>query len=494
VCWDSFEPDEIWATVSRERVGRSNSIGEAPPPPKGRIGGPRGLAEPSDDKRRPTSTAPGGGRWQRGVALPPPDDGTNRGRHEDAENPNELWDDPVSGATGAAADFSAFGEIPDDPKGGGDAFDFDKMAEASRRFEMERHGSKTSDMTSEDEDNAVHSVQVDPHRPLASAGTTIQSGSGDNVNVFEDFDETVDESNGSDLVVKDGAVDASASSRLMKMIGVNSDAAKDAADSSDTKQIHSWGMGEKSTDVQDSKLAAIPSNPWGTAIGADANQQQVGLDLSSRLEAVVVEQKAREAQIAAELERRRRQQEEEEVKRRALRAQQEQAEAASAQQQAGPSQVELVLMERISTFLENSWGRSDLLSILSTLHAEDSRVIPLLGNVDSLRALIARHPNRIGLRQDPAFGTEMAVLLLTNAQWQRVREEEFQLAKQQRRQEAMRQAAAQQKPRISADAPWFYSDPQNNIQVSEVLCLVIGYLAVHWLTLSFICSIIIGTF
>jgi hypothetical protein len=355
------------------------------------------------------------------------------------------------------------------------------MAEASRRFDMERHGSKGSDILSEDEDSNVHSVQVNPHRPLASAGTTIQSGSGDGVNVFEDFDDDVPgEADGSEPVVKSGLVDDSASSRLMKMIGVNNDAPKEVvseAEASDTKQINSWGMDEKNTDVRDPKSAAIPSNPWGTAIGADANQQQVGLDLSSRLEAVVSEQKLREARIAAELERRRRVQEEEEAKRRALRAQREQAEAANAQQQggaAGHSQVELVLMERISTFLENSWGRSDLVSILSTLHAEDARVIPLLGSVDSLRALIARHPNRIVLQQDPAFGTEMAVLLLTNPQWQRSREEEFQRAKQERREEAMRQAAVtQQKPRILADTPWFYSDPQNNIQVSKsvVSCL-----------------------
>jgi glutamine synthetase adenylyltransferase len=177
---------------------------------------------------------------------------------------------------------------------------------------------------------------------------------------------------------------------------------------------------------------------------------------------VSAEQKAREAQIAAEMERRKAQEEE------ARRLQQQQQAVAERQQ---PSQVELVLMERISTFLENSWGRSDLVSILTTLHAEDTRVIPLLGSVDALRALIARHPNRIGLRQDPAFGSEMAVLLLTNAQWakqeQLARQEEQRCIELQRREEARRQAAAQ-KPQaaiISPDAPWFYSDPQNNVQV-----------------------------
>ena len=494
VCWDPFDPEEIWAQVPRERLVRTGSTGA----PKGISAPPRGLAEPVEDRRR-SSTGPGGGRWQRGVALPPPDESEKRGRapRADSDNPNDLWDDPVGGSTGAAADFSGFGMIPDDPKGGesgaGDAFDFNAMAEASRRFELERRGSKGSDALSEDEDDELnaHSHQVDPHRPLASAGTMIQSGSGDGANVFEDFEtpEEEDEADESDPAVKSGIEDTSASSRLMKMIGVNNDTANGAAEPTDAKQIYSWGADEKSTDAQDPKSGFIPSNPWGSALMpsvSSAAQQKGGLDLASRMEA---EQKAREAQIAAEIERRqvqeadlrRRQQEEEEAKRRARLAQQEQAEAAQQQGGGSPTQVELVLMERISTFLENSWGRSDLVSILSTLHAEDSRVIPLLGSVDSLRALIARHPSRVGLRQDPAFGAEMAVLLLTNTQFQqqsqaRAREEEMQRREQLRRAEAMQRAAAQQRPQvpsISADAPWFYSDPQNNVQVNSMLYRVV---------------------
>ena len=80
-------------------------------------------------------TAPSHGRWQRGVALPPPDDG-NRRKERDADNPNELWDDPVGGVTGAASDFSSFGALPSDDN----AFDFDKMTEASAKLEKELHG------------------------------------------------------------------------------------------------------------------------------------------------------------------------------------------------------------------------------------------------------------------------------------------------------------------------------------------------------------------
>ena len=474
MCWDTFDPDEIWAQVSRERVARSGSISG----PKG----PPSRLDAADDKTRRASTDRGGGRWQRGVALPPPDENANRRRAQvEADNPNDLWDDPNAGPTAAASDFSAFGAIPDDPNDRGvDAFDFEKMAEVTNRFEMERRGSKGSDALSEDEDEiASHTVHVNPHRPLASTGTTIQSGSGDDVNVFEDFD-TPGEAEETDATVKGANEDMSASSRLMEMIGVNKEetdlATAGAADAAASKPVDSWGLTGNGTDGQDAKSAAIPSNPWGSLMGADPNQQQrSGMDLASRLEAVAAEQKAREAQIAAEIERRkaqdaelfRRQQEEEEAKRRAAKPQQ-------------PSQVELVLMERISTFLENSWGRSDLMSILSTLHAEDSRVIPLLGTIDALRALIARHPNRIGLRQDPAFGAEMAVLLLTNAQWvkqeQLARQEELQRIEQQRREEAMRRAAAaaqkSQVPLISAGAPWFYSDPQNNVQVRTAVCLI----------------------
>jgi hypothetical protein len=208
------------------------------------------------------------------------------------------------------------------------------------------------------------------------------------------------------------------------------------------------------------------------------------MDLASRLESFAAEQKAREAAELEQKELLRRRQEQEEAQRRALAQQQaqerarQQAQQQAMQQQQQPSpqaQVEAVLMERITTILENSWGRSDLVSILSTLHAEDSRVIPLLSNVDLLRDLIAHNPRRVALRQDPAFGTEMAVLQMTNAQWQ---QHEAQVRAQQqeelrRHEEQLRMQDIQRQrslshdgpPMINPDAPWFYSDPQGNIQV-----------------------------
>ena len=161
----------------------------------------------------------------------------------------------------------------------------------------------------------------------------------------------------------------------------------------------------------------------------------------------------------------RRRQEEEEGKRRAM------AQQPSPQQ----SQIELVLMERICTVLENSWGRSDLISILRTLHSEDSRVVPLLGNIDALRALIARSPQRVSLRQDPGLAGEMAILVMTNAQWQeqqqiqaRMQQEEMRRRHLEEEAKTRLQTQNQLAASIKPDAPWFYSDPQNNIQVSSI--------------------------
>jgi hypothetical protein len=71
----------------------------------------------------------------------------------------------------------------------------------------------------------------------------------------------------------------------------------------------------------------------------------------------------------------------------------------------------------------------------------------------------------------------MAVLLVTNVQWQqqqeqeaRAEQEEMQRREQQLRMEEERKAAAARAQsdfrnfKVIADAPWFYSDPQNNIQ------------------------------
>eukprot|EP00543_Licmophora_paradoxa_P014002 CAMPEP_0202457786 /NCGR_PEP_ID=MMETSP1360-20130828/14702_1 /ASSEMBLY_ACC=CAM_ASM_000848 /TAXON_ID=515479 /ORGANISM="Licmophora paradoxa, Strain CCMP2313" /LENGTH=1088 /DNA_ID=CAMNT_0049077949 /DNA_START=115 /DNA_END=3381 /DNA_ORIENTATION=+ len=495
VCWDNFDGDEIWAQAARERPTRTTSMLA----PKS-TAGLRELPVPPDQGRRVSSGTGAVGRWARGVALPPPDANSNRrsaSRHE-TDDPNDLWDDPLE-ANEAATDFSAFGAIPDDPKdsnepiatttnGDANSFDFEKMTEETNRLEEElRKDSKTrSDSDAEDQDeeeddeNRISSQSVDPHRPLASIGTTIRSGSGDDVNVFEDFDDTPSES----IAVKAADEDPSASSRLMKMIGVNKEetnlskqieggdeaeeakSAEDPAANSAGPSLNPWASAVDLPPKENGAVASIgasidiPSNPWGGPIVSSSSQtaeQNSGFDLGARLAA---EQKAHE-----ELQRRQSQEAEllrrrqEEAQRRAM---EEQARQQALKQQR--SQVELVLMERISTILENSWGRSDLVSILTTLNNEDSRVIQLLGNVDSLRALIARHPARVAIRQDPAFGAEMAVLLLTNAQFQQQKQDAQIRAQQEeirRRQERQQNGGV---PKLVPDAPWFYSDPQQNIQ------------------------------
>jgi hypothetical protein len=488
VCWDVFEAEGIWESYRERRLS-----GGAPKPAPPSIGRPAELA--GDDPRRRNIVAPSSGRWQRGVALPPAEEGGRR-KERDVENPDELWDDPV--ATGAACDFSAFGGIPEDH----DAFDFNKIAEASKKVEEEIHEPKN---TVEDlDDEQLHAVKVDPSRPLASIGMTLTSGSGDDVNVFEDFD-APSHPESTNPAVRGGGEDPTASSRLMKMIGVTRE--PNSTVELQSTATNPWGVPaadevpsrtESSTiDPIISSIAgvaglggvssSIPLNPWGAPIvPAPQPAADSGMDLAASLEAFAAEQKAREAQVAAEMKKmaeqdeiRRRQ--EEEAQHRALaqrqaeeRARQQQAAAIQQQQASHQSQVEIVLMERICSILENSWGRSDLVSILNTLHSEDSRVVPLLGNVDALRALIARSPQRVVLRHDPNFGGDMAVLLMTNTQWQQQQQVQARLQQEElhRRRVEEEKAAARAKAQkqsigpINPDLPWFYSDPQNNIQVS----------------------------
>lgn len=480
VCWDTFDSEEIWETVRERSMARAAKNEPV-------AGGPR-LPEATADPRR-RSTVSGGGRWQRGVALPPPEEAARK-RNDNAENPDELWDDPVGGATGAASDFSSFGAMPDD-----EPFDFDKMAEATKKLDEEIHGSaRFSDSADDDVDDQVRLQKaVDTTRPLASAGTAITSGSGNDVNVFEDFDSpSADQPNeGETPVVRGATEDPTASSRLMKMIGVEPPKPEGAAADGTTAGGNPWGGGNPAAAQSEPSVPGIDPifgsigglslNPWGGAPGTAApNGQDGGLDLAGRLGALAAEQVEMEkrAQQEAELLRRR---QDEEVQRRALaqrqaeqQARQQQAQAAAMQQQqqaSQQSQVELVLMERICSILENSWGRSDLVSILTTLHSEDSRVIPLLSNVDALRALVARSPQRVALRRDPSFSGDMAVLLVTNTQWQQqqqqqaqARQQEEELRRRRLEEEARAQAQSRASIQIKADLPWFYSDPQNNIQ------------------------------
>lgn len=434
--------------------------------------------------------------------MPPPEEGGRR-KSDHAENPNELWDDPVGGAIGAASDFSAFGAMPSD----GEPFDFDKMAENSKKLEEEMYGTEGDD--DDDDDSQLQSKKaIDTSRPLASAGMTITSGSGDGVNVFEDFDAPSAENAQSEAApqVRGAEEDPTASSRLMKMIGVQPPSERSAGPTNGATN-NPWGGEGAKTESSDPQvdgidpifgsLGGLSLNPWGSTQEPNQQANADGMDLSGRLEALAAGQKAREQQIVLE---KRAQQEAEMLRRRhegenqrramahrqaeeQARHQQAQAAAMQQQQQATQqSQVELVLMERICSILENSWGRSDLVSILTTLHSEDSRVIPLLSNVDALKALISRSPQRVALRRDPGFSGDIAHLLLTNSQWQQQQQQQAHARAQQedelrrRRMEEQSRAQAQKMAasHIHPDKPWFYSDPQNNIQVRiELNCFVL---------------------
>jgi hypothetical protein len=495
----------------------------------------------------------GGGRWQRGVALPEGDNRSNMHRgggrddsgrsmsnrynnNYEAEDPDDLWDDPTTtsgrggigggGVSGADADFSAFGgSLEEEPKSRGrtnmSAFELTDMSKAAAAFESELHGHKKGgdngithdddDDAAEEEGGATSQRNVDPSRPLASSGTTIRSGSGDNVNVFEDFGDAPpagdggggveDVGGGEDLPIKGVNEENNPSSRLMKMIGVagTGEAAGGASSTAGGADIASK-PGEVSNSASEA-AASVPSNPWGampSSVSVNPWGDATGGGFGT--------QPTNEAENAAAIAQRKLQ--EEEILRQRLQKQQQeaamlakqQAEMQAAQQRQQEqikqqqNQVELVLIERISSFLENSWGRSDLPSILAALHADDSRVIAILSSVEALRALIARHPQRIQLGRDPTMGAEMAALRLTNAQWQvhqaqlqaqaqqlqaaqeqelmrrrQLQEEQARQQQQQAEEMARREAEERMKrERLSQsvvpNAPWFYADPQGNIQ------------------------------
>ena len=553
VCWDTFDADEIWASTNgRERGGAgggdrhhgsmSDHIGGPPPPGvHRRIGG---MAPP-----------PGGfdsGRWQRGVALPASDDTrtlNNRGRADsgggasgrgsfgrggggdyEADNPNDLWDDPVSSSTfGAASDFSAFGgSLENDappPRGrtsnnggGMESFELSDLSKAAAAFESELHGHQKAGIVvdssregADDEDVGEDAVTrtVDLSRPLASTGTTIRSGSGDHVNVFEDFGGVDEDAVGTeveveveeeDLPIKSSTGETNASSRLMKMIGVSGTGeasgggSPTAANPTDSdKPVPDGG----SIGVDDA--APIPSNPWGATASSLSTNPWGDLDSfgkQANTTKIAAQRKQQEEELLHQRQQLQKQEEEKkhweavQAKQSAemRAAQQEQLERIKQQQ----NQVELVLIERISNILETSWGRSDLTSILSTMHANDSRVIAILTTVEALRSLIARHPQRIQLGRDPTVGAEMAALRMTNAQWQvhqtqaqaqlvaaqqlqAVQEQELQRRRliqdeqtrlqQQAKAESMARAEEEkQQLLVVTDAPWFYADPQGNIQ------------------------------
>ena len=465
VCFDTFDPDEIWAQALKERRAAANVGG---------IGG--GAAGPPPGPPRGFGGGGGGNRWERGKALPPSERrGGGRRNDDNVSNPDDLWDDPAA-PTAAASDFSAFGGSLDDvPRAGGGGastglgdstgFDLSAMSDAAKKFEEELHGGGKDSSRVSSASNLEGGLEDEEEQQTRKIGdgTEIRSGSGDDVNVFEDFgDPNVDAAPTAATSESTGGIESggekSASSRLMDMIGVGGRGGGSAQQQPAAQQ-------EPAPQPATSNVGGVPLNPWGEPLQQQQQQQQQapaqGMDIAARM---AEEQRAR-------------QQQEEEAKRRVeIERQQREAAARQQQQQQGPSQVELILVERVCAILENSWGRSDLMSILTTLHAEDSRVIPLLGNVDALRALVARHPRRIQLAKDPSLGAEMAILLLSNAQFQQAKaQEEQQRAQQeelQRRQQLLQQQMAQEPmPPVNPNAPWFYTDPNGQVQVSLLLLM-----------------------
>ena len=425
------------------------------------------------------------------MALPPPGEGEQRqgGRRNEPENPNDLWDDPLA-AENAAADFSAFGMIPDDPKDTTqgeplEAFNFDDMAAASNRFDKILRGGSdaTGDAPSDSADGALEP-------------------------------DMVSEPDVSSLPAQDRPAEQpgnqSPSSRLMQMIGVGQlDAAGQEAPPADdhvAPQNHTepasnpWAIGNGGSELEnhirnDQGGATQPDlafNPWSKdpePVSNSVQKHEVGFDLAARAgvvastgisgngESLLKRRQEQEAQQSRDGRLQgigMVQEQDDSLHARKLAQEQQlrQQQQMQQQQQSGYSQVELILMERISLILEKSWGRADLVTLLTTLHAEDSRVVPLLGTTDALRALLARHPARVAIRPDHGFGIDMAILLLTQTQFQNEPGQKDTPAAEPAQKETFVQStpnvpppAPPAPPPIVDGAPWYYSDPQKNIQV-----------------------------
>lgn len=551
VCFDDFDPDEIWSNgpipgVSKNSssMGRSASAGITIGGSKPERGG--GNTREVHGTLNGTADSSKSNMWRRGVALPPasstetaragtkalPGSRSRGGSSQQAyynrevKDASELWDDPLdlpgSAATagpqednsGPMMDFSAFGTSLDEVErtrdsstgAGLSTFDLTDMAEATRKFEEQQHRTSTAQEEEDNEDNNGNNGSLTSNKMrYGGTGLTIQSGSGDDVNVFEDFtthsanatkpDSAISSSNVTAPSAQDSVMGDSkeapvvtdnqdiagggmgqqqdASSRLMQMIGMNvTSSASDAASASAPiptvaapSVVSPWGGAPTS----------IPSsNPWGASTSANTGVPSASIQ-------------EQQQQNSA----RQQQQEDEERQRQQHQAATAAKVQVQAQTQTTSSQLEMILMERIASILEKSWGgRADLHSILSSLHLEDHRVINLVQNVDVLRSLLVRHPHRVSLARQASevTGQDVVVagLLMSNAQFAQQQQAQQHQQEQARQLQQLRQKQAQaaaqveaarvqaeaekrkqqqqQKAIVITDAPWFYRDPSGNTQ------------------------------
>lgn len=502
VCFDDFDPDAIWALVKVSRnISNKQSNSNSTPLSSSGSHSQQHHHNSSNNNSGDSNTSNHhqSNTWRRGVALPPADrtGGKTTRSNRDVVDANELWDDPMTTSNDfdskPAEDFSAFGgSIDDDPNNSSlpvlNTFDLGDMAEATRKFEedMRRNGS-SQENDSENHNNIGHRLKYSDDEAatgskspvrFAGKGVTIQSGGGDDVNVFEDFSPPAGTSDpaviaattsastaieGEEHVPTDQKVDIDASSKLMEIIGVGRD--NEATSSNIVNEIEEPIVQEQTMNPSTTSLvssvstwgdadniSAFGSNPWRSVLEVPTSTEpkESSDSFSSKLMSAMNEQRQREAELLQK-------QREEELRKqeehaRMVRDQQENQRRAP--QEARPnseaSQLELILMERIGNILEKHWGRAEVSTVLTDLHREDHRVVNLIQNVGVLRSLIARHPSRVNLAQDSTYGAEFAVLVY----------------QQQQQQQPMAKAPspAVVQIQINPKKPWFYRDPQNNIQ------------------------------
>lgn len=157
VCFEDFDADQIWSQAIPARLSRGVTAGGSIKTNSSnnsinlRVSGEALRSRSETDT---FSSGTGSGRWQRGVALPPTSDSldglknkSGSRKADEAEKPEDLWDDPVN-LNSASADLSQYGALLDDKTGSplgksrgrsgstgsSGMFDLAQMSEAAQKF------------------------------------------------------------------------------------------------------------------------------------------------------------------------------------------------------------------------------------------------------------------------------------------------------------------------------------------------------------------------
>ncbi len=398
----------------------------------------------NDDSLQPENTE--GRMWARGTKLPPAPTSSEGNNKNSKHAKDDLWD-----SVGPASDFTEFGALPGSLGGGKmEKFDLCDMANAASAFEEEMAALRLADK--EAAAKTVNNSNNNNNNKNVNRIDTIMRSAGDNVNVFEDIGDDDGAASHNNHHQQSSNIHKSnaAGSRLMQMIGAGSTSSGESSASLSAAPIrpslvpsNPWGTSSKSSSSKDAEAAAKEAAAAEAENAARLEREEAAAEAAKLAAAEEARENARRNEAAAEASA---------VAQQASALAQQQLEAAEAQQRAAAlaaynAQVESVLMERICALLEANWGKVEINSVLSTLHREDERVIPLLRSTDELRSLIIRNVNRVQLVKVNGNGAEFAVLVTNNNPLQ-----QQQAALQQQQQQAAQQQAAARQQVQAAEA------------------------------------------